>query len=383
MYPALFFIGFFFFAISNNMLGPLITNIMESTGMTLAQSGLLVSFLQGGALIGMALAFFIMKRVRQKSVVKAGYLLLALSLALVALFASRSALLVGYTILGFASFFIDSGSNAVLASDFYEKRALYIPLLHFVFSGGAIVTGYVILPFKGKQWPLAFALVSLLSALIFIFSFFGNKKKNQIVAEEKEELQDPILPILKDKAFILYSVVMMLYMGSQIICVTWIPLYVESDLAQGNAVVATSLTLFWIGTAISRLIVGPIMHKGAEPYSLSIWGMVLAGLSLIAAMVFSNIVVVLLFITLCGFFAGATIPMFIVVASSWYPNNTAFISLAYILSGTIGRMIFPWAVTMLATVSSLGFALLTSSLMLLVSALLIVFVKKYARKSLS
>ncbi|NLL24672.1 MAG: MFS transporter [Spirochaetales bacterium] len=384
MHPVFLFAGFFFFAVSYNLLGPLATNIMQTTGLSLSGSGTLVSFQQIGSLISMAVSLLVMKRLKQGSVMKIGYLFLIVALVSIALSSTTTALFIFYLILGLGSFLVDSASNATLASEYYEKRSLYIPLLHFCYSIGAIATGYLILPFKGVSWRWAYGLVGVAMALILITGSVHrqatqkqSKKKRD--AEPTKDAVGPITLLLKDRAFILYTLVIMFYMGSQVICATWIPVYVETELGQSASITGTSLTVFWIGTALSRLIVGPIMNRGANPFTLSIWGMFLAGISLVGATLSASIPIVLILVLLCGFFAGATIPMYVVIASTWYPRNTAFISLSYIVSGTIGRMIFPYLVAKVASFSSLGFALMLSSLMLIISAFMILGVQSATR----
>jgi len=46
MYPTLLFAGFFFFAVTYNLVGPLAPDMMASTGMSLSESGSLMSFQQ-------------------------------------------------------------------------------------------------------------------------------------------------------------------------------------------------------------------------------------------------------------------------------------------------------------------------------------------------
>jgi fucose permease len=384
MHPVFLFAGFFFFAVSYNLLGPLATNIMQTTGLSLSGSGTLVSFQQIGSLISMAVSLLVMKRLKQGSVMKIGYLFLIVALVSIALSSTTTALFIFYLILGLGSFLVDSASNATLASEYYEKRSLYIPLLHFCYSIGAIATGYLILPFKGVSWRWAYGLVGVAMALILITGSVHrqatqkqSKKKRD--AEPTKDAVGPITLLLKDRAFILYTLVIMFYMGSQVICATWIPVYIETELGQSASITGTSLTVFWIGTALSRLIVGPIMNRGANPFTLSIWGMFLAGISLVGATLSASIPIVLILVLLCGFFAGATIPMYVVIASTWYPRNTAFISLSYIVSGTVGRMIFPYLVAKVASFSSLGFALMLSSLMLIISAFMILGVRSATR----
>lgn len=383
MHPIFLFVGFFFFAIASNMLGPLVTNIMASTGLSLSQSGSLVSFIQIGSLTAIGVSLVIMKRVRQITVTRIGYLFLVFALVAISFTSGTLLLFALYTVIGFSAFLIDSGSNAVLSSDYYEKRTLYIPLLHFCYSAGAIVTGFVILPFKGELWRLAYGAVGMLVAGVLILALLEKRFRSKSQTTTKEapsEVQTgPILPLLQDKAFILYTMVLMLYMGSQIICATWIPVYVETELLQGPALTAASLTVFWIGIAISRLLMGPVMHTGVDPFAVSIIGMLLAGVSLFALPFTSNIILVLLLVALCGFSAGASIPLYIVVTASWYPKNTAFISLCYILGGTTGRMVFPLLVTRIAEVRNLGYALMISSLMLFLSAVLLVLIQRITK----
>jgi len=387
MHPVFLFAGFFFFSIANNLLGPLVTNIMASTGMSLSQSGSLVSFLQIGSLVAMLVSLFLMKRMRQAAVTRLGYGILIIALLAIVVTTGSILLLIFYFVIGFGSFLIDTGSNAILASDYYEKRELYIPLLHFCFSAGAIATGYFILPFKGPAWRWAFGSVGIIIAMILLGGFLErhwrikHQNRNNASPIITPEVQaGPVLPLLKDTAFILYTLVIMFYAGSQIICVTWIPVYMEIELFQPATIIATSLSVFSIGTAVSRLLMGPIMQKGGKPLPLALGGLLLAGFALAALPFTSNIALALVLVTFCGFFAGATIPMYIVVCATWFPKNTAFISLSYLVSATIGRMIFSLFVAQIAEVYNLNYALMISSLMLFVSAILIIIVQKLTKE---
>ena len=384
MHPLIIFAGFFFFAVTYNLLGPLAPNIMTSTGMTLTDSGTLVSFQQIGSFIAIVLSLWLMKHVKQTTVMRLGFILLITSLMIIALSSGTFLLFILYTLLGAGAFFFDSGTNATIAGNYFEKRSTYIPLLHFSYSVGAIATGYIVLPFKGSNWRWAYALVGVILLIIFIGGILDQKKRKRNadirpIVRIPNLQSPPVQPLLKDPSFIIYTLVIALYMGSQIICSAWIPVYVELELGQSPSITAMSLSLFWVGTAASRLLIGPIMNAGGKPFTLSILGTALAGVALFFATITTNLPFILICIALCGFFAGSTIPMYIVVTSTWFPQNTAFISLSYLLSGTIGRMIFPWLVTKIAATSSLGYSLGLSSILLIGAALLILLVKKISR----
>lgn len=382
MQPVLLFCGFFFLAIAYNLLGPLATNIMASTGMDIAQSGTLLSLQQVGGIASMACFIVLMKRVRQSTLTKIGYLFLAIAMLGITGSSKVGSLMLMYGVLGIGSFLIDSGSNAVISSNFREKRTRYVPLLHFSYSAGAIATGYLVLPFKEAHWRWAYGVTGISVAIILLLSLLnprGRDKRAQGIS--KPEIRtESIKPLLTDKPFLLYTLVVLLNMGSQVVCSTWIPVYVETELMQPAALTAASLSAFWTGTAISRLVIGPLIQRFGRALSLSIAGMVLAGCSLAGVALAGNTVLVFILIASCGFFAGYTIPVYIIVTTAWFPQHTAFISFSYILSGTVGMMIFPWAVAVIAANTSLGTALLASSLILFTSSLLLVAIRSTTRE---
>ncbi|MDD2406573.1 MAG: MFS transporter, partial [Sphaerochaetaceae bacterium] len=172
------------------------------------------------------------------------------------------------------------------------------------------------------------------------------------------------------------------YNGSLGLLANWIPVYVELELLQSPTLVGASLTSFWVGIAIARLSNGPILHKGLDPLKLSTAGLILSGISLNMAMNTHSVTAFFILIILCGFFSGAVIPMFLVVTPAWYPKNTAFISLSYILTGTAGRMLFPWLAGYLASRSSLKSTLNMSSSLFYIGAALVIAVQVllYKRK---
>lgn len=374
------FLGFGIFSIAYNMLGPLVPNIMETTGITLPQAGSLLSAQQGGALLSILLILFIQSRVRMSTMIRLGYAAIITAFSLISIFRSTEMLFLAYIILGFGSFLIDSGTNSYIAYEYFNRRGSYISLLHFSYGGAALLTGYIVLPFKNPSWPFAYTLVAALLLIILLLSFHADSRGDRKKQKGSDQRQDPITPLLKDIPFLLYTLVIFLYMGSQISCSAWIPVYVETELGAKGVVVASSLMMFWVGTSLSRLLASIILSRGGKPFLLSIWGMALAGLSLIVATGGTqNLAIVLTFTALTGFFAGSTIPMYIVVASTWYPRNTTFISLSYILSGTLGRMIIPVGITLLADRTSLAFGLKGSSSLLFLSAVLIWLVQRMTK----
>ncbi|MDC7247375.1 MAG: hypothetical protein PQJ35_03455, partial [Sphaerochaetaceae bacterium] len=101
MSPLLIFAGFFFFSVAYNMLGPLATNIMSTTGMSLTASGSLLSIQQVGAVISIALLIFLQKKIKQSSIMRFGYIVIIFSFFLITSVQSTYAVFTAYLMLGF------------------------------------------------------------------------------------------------------------------------------------------------------------------------------------------------------------------------------------------------------------------------------------------
>ena len=122
MHPVLLFAGFFIISMAHNLLGPLIPNIMGSTDMTLADSGLLMSFQQIGSVIAIILSLSFFKHKKQPSVLKIGYLFFILSLGAVVLISGKALLYLLYIVIGFGIFLIDSSSNAIISMNILKSE---------------------------------------------------------------------------------------------------------------------------------------------------------------------------------------------------------------------------------------------------------------------
>lgn len=379
MHAIIVFSGFFLYAFVYNLLGLMATDIMRSLGLTLSQSGQIVSFQQIGSVTMLLLSFYLYPRLKQRHILLSGYLIIICALVAIVFSGSATMLFISYAFCGVGVVIVNGASNALLTEDYFDKRSTYLPLLHFCYSLGAALVGYVLLPFKGEQWRYGYLFVALLFALIFIAGLICKPKTEQRSQKSgNEESLSPFV-LLKDPAFLLFTVVMFLFMGCQLLCVTWIPVYADLELNLGKTMVASTITAFSLGTALSRLFIGPLMKRGLNPYVALGFGPAFSGVALIALTFVPYSWSLLLITAICSFCSGATIPLFMVVVPSWYPNNTNFLVTTYILSGTIGRMIFPYLASLIGELTSLAHALRLSSLLFFAASVLMALVYKKAK----
>ena len=168
-------------------------------------------------------------------------------------------------------------------------------------------------------------------------------------------------------------------MTAQQIGTNWYPYYIEISFAASDTVVAVTMMSFWIGIASMRLLSSFLLSRGFSPVKLSAIGMLISGLAQVIASVSGNLVLSLVFIAISGFAAGANVPCYVVEVSSWYRNNTFFVSTFYLLCGTAGRMVMQPIAAALAEAWGPRTMLLAASSLLFIGSVLAFFVINYRR----
>lgn len=377
---------FFIYSVGYNIFGVLASDIIKGCEISLSSAGLLQSMFQIGALIGIASSPLALKKLSSQGRLRMGMIFDFIGMIMIAFFPFQTAVMVFFVFMGLGGFFIDSGANAYLAGSFPEKRASLIPLLHFSYSVGALLCGYLILPFKSpSSWNIGYGFVALSLLLLLVIGFMIKVKHVDIVGEDSKE-EKKVVPvsvrtILSDGNFIMYCFVIMFYMASQQTCSSWLPLFVEEEFNASGSIVAATTMSFWIGIAAMRLLSPLVLKTGKLDVLESIqYGMLLSFVAMLGIAFSKNVFFVLVCSSICGFGAGAVIPLFIVEVSSWYPGNTGFISTFYIVVGTIGRFIFPYLVAFFGDRCGMRPALGASSVLLLAGTVLAFIVTAHRKQ---
>jgi len=395
------YLVFFFYSVGYNIFGTLASEIMLSKSLAINEAGLMQSFLQVGAVSGILFSTFLSKRFTSKQVLMLGMCIASVALLLFFFNPVWGLMLLFYAIFGFGGFFLDSGSNAYLSDYFKDKRGKYIPLLHFTYSLGALSCGYLVLPFKNENWFKGYGIVGIIILFFFALAlFFQKRNKNEQVnkmiqnnatkeTSKDKENDGAVRPrstlstkeILSDKWFLLYCFALMLYMTSQQTCSNWFPLYMEEKFTSYETIASATTLCFWSGIAIMRFVAGFIIDKGFSPLKMCIIGMGISGIFQLLSLCANNAIIAFVLVLFCGLFAGATIPCFIVEVTGWYPHNTSFVSFFYLFCGSIGRLIIPYLVTVVAATIGLHSSLIYSTGLLFLGSLisLLVYTKKYKK----
>ena len=373
------FIAYFIYAIAYNVIGTLVTDVMETTGMDLSHVGILMSAVQAGILIGIAVSVLILHRLSKPSIIRVGMLFIVIGLSMIQILPYEWTLYLSFMVFGFGGFCMDSGGNAYVSSSSESRR--YVPLIHFVYSTGALLSGYIMIPFRSFSWRVGYAVFGLSMLAVLGLSFASRETGSTASTGKTGCAPVPVKMIICNPSFIALTLSLMLYMTAQQIGSNWYPYYIETTFKASDAIAAAAMMSFWVGIAAMRFLSSILLSKGLSPILLSAIGLAVSGIGQVLAALSGNATMALVFIALSGFAAGANIPCYIVEVSSWYPGNTFFVSTLYLLSGTIGRMVMQPIAAFAVDRIGPGSMLLLFSSFLFVGALLTLYVMLLRKRS--
>lgn len=413
MGPLAILLNFFVFSCGYNIFGVVVSCIVAKTGIAEADAGSLLSVYQAGMIASLALSPLLARRLSSGGLLRLGTAAQAAGFLLLFLLPRKVFVFIAFAVLGLGGFYIDTGSNSRLADNFPERKETLIPLLHFIYSLGALVCGYLVLPFKTpERWRFFYGVAAALMGAALLAGLAGRGARPQTPSKPLSEPrpQTPSQPrpealsqgcpqtpfqaspeappkarpaaesertegghakaLLRDRLFVLYCLLMLCYGAALQTCASWFPLYMEKELLARPILVATANTCLWTGVAVSRLLGSFVLGRGVEPLRFTAWGLLVSFLGQILALSTRDIPFSLAMIALCGFAGGSTIPFFIVETNSWHPGKGKAISIFYMLSLSLGSMIFPYAVTRLSKTLGLRASMAGSSLLFLAGAAL-------------
>lgn len=384
MGPLAILLNFFVFSCGCNIFGVVVSDIVAKIGIAESNAGSLLSVYQAGTAAALALSPLLVRRLSSGGLLRFGMAAQILGFLIIFAAPDKIPAFIAYAVLGLGGFYIDSGSNSHLADNFPKRKERLVPLLHFVYSFGALVCGYLVLPFKSPgRWHLFYGIAAALMGALLLSGLFSRRTRTAVPSPAPEAGGEggQARALVRDRPFILYCLVMLCYGAAQQICASWFPFYMEKELLASPVLVATANTCFWTGIAVSRLLGSFVLGRGVQPLRLTAWGLALSFLGQTLALLTSSVGFSLAMMALCGFASGSTIPFFIVEASAWRPGWGKVVSVFYILSLSIGRMVFPYAVTLLSPLMGLRASLLGAGLLFLAGAALAWAVLRLRRRS--
>ena len=276
-------------------------------------------------------------------------------------------LLIASFSIGFGAGFYETLLNAVIV----EQNGLEAPrrllFIHSAATLGASVTPFVI-GFLSEpldlHWYDSFRAAGVIHLVLALgFPLLPASRRMQSHAESESSLSEPLLG--RPALLATICVVTFAYVGVESAMTFFVADYAQSELGLTEGRSTSIVGFFWMGLLAGRLTAG-LRASAPSPQSLSLLA---AMSSAVAASLFlAGVLPAELAMILTGFLLGGVFPIMIGLAGMTLPGATGTAVGFAAGVGSIGGFVIPWLTGVLATRASLGAALATLSLWLLILA---------------
>ena len=357
------------YAISTTMIGPLMPSYMKTFQIDTAAGGL-VTTLQGfGGVLSVLVGSFLLDRMRKLSVITGGFLVYAGSFLAISLLGSFGALVALFFMIGASTKLMDTAINSSLADLHGEKRGLYVNLLHSFFGIGTLIgpilTAWLIE--RGGTPSLVFRVLSVFCLLVFLPYFFLVRRASWIRSQPNPSKWVNPLVFLKDKRVLFLSLAGFCYTALSVSLGTWMPLYMQTYLQTNLITASLPVTVFAVGLIIGRLVCSALSRWSRMVEALMISHLVCFAFWLLAFLA-NQPVLLIAMAGVAGFCVSGVVPVSVTIACGWYPSQTGGVSSLIFMLVTLGAMLGPGLVGVIAQASSLRLAMTLLAAMPFVAA---------------
>lgn len=367
IYTAAVFGAVFFMCMSNNIVGPLLGDIMAHYDIRLDGGGLMSMYQNIGGTAAIILFSFVMDRLNKTIAFTVPMLFVALSLLLIGIAPPYAIFMLMFLFFGISFSTMDMTGNALVSDVQQEKRSTALSLMHGIASIGAVAAPLIAggIMETGLPWQTVYTAVGCfilaVLAVYILVSFYARRSLKAIKAVHLDNKQNGAAKrFLTDKNVWIAVLCALMFGGYQSGILVWVSQYFKEVFGCGQLAAGLGLTAYWLGAGIVRLLFGmvPPLRK-LETRPVNIYGSIFAGAVLVIGMPTRSYAVMLICVFLSGALNAPLLPRTMGLVSGWYHKNSGLVAssvfgalyLAYsffpLLMGTLA---YEWGMDMLIIV---------------------------------
>jgi FHS family glucose/mannose:H+ symporter-like MFS transporter len=362
---------FLIFGLFQASIGPILGELSEKNGSSLAAIGGVLTFLFLGSLIAQIVSGPLIDHFGQKSILIIS--LFTISLSIIGFTKTHNLPWVFFMFLfaGLGQGGIDMGANLVVADAFPKNNTSFLNLMHFFFGIGAFI-GPALVGFAIAKTGSGFIIQRIAAGIFFSLAFatifllrntLQKKANDDPLREEKSEgIKVYLSPLLW-----MLSCLMLIYIGIEYGLGSWISRYknITTNMASQNGALVNSA--YWGALALGRLA-GVVLSRKLSHIQLlllSIGSSLVGGIGLVIS--HNLIIPTIIFLIWISFSYGTVIPTTVAFASTAFPKHKGKAVSVLAAMGSIGGITLPWfAGSLLGKSASLGYTwFITFSIFLL------------------
>ena len=369
IYTAVVFGAVFFMCMSNNIVGPVLGDIMAHYAIRLDGGGLMSMYQNIGGTAAIILFSFVMDRLNKTAAFTVPMFCVGLSLLLIGLAPSYTVFMLLFLFFGISFSTMDMTGNALVADVQQERSGSALSLMHGIASIGAVAAPLIAggITQSGLPWQTVYTAVGCFMlavlAVYVIVTLYARKSLKAIKTAHADSKQKGTAKrFLTDRSVWVAVLCTLMFGGYQSGILVWVSQYFKEVFGSGQLAAALALTAYWLGAGIVRLLFGMIPSlRRLETRTVNIYGSILAGVFLVLGILVRNYAVMLVCVFLSGAVSAPLLPRTMGMVSGWYRQNSGLASsavfgalyLAYsffpLLMGTLA---YAWGMDMLMLVPS-------------------------------
>jgi len=367
IYTAVVFGAVFFMCMSNNIVGPLLGDIMANYDIRLDGGGLMSMYQNIGGTAAIVLFSFVMDRLNKTVAFTVPMLFVALSLLLIGTAPPYAVFMLMFLFFGISFSTMDMTGNALVSDVQHEKCNTALSLMHGIASIGAVAAPLIVggitetgLPWQTVYTAMGCFMFAVLAVYILVTVYARRSLKAIKAVHLANKEKGATKRFLTDKNVWIAVLCTLMFGGYQSGILVWVSQYFKEVFGSGQLAAGLALTAYWLGAGIVRLLFGMVPPlRELETRSVNIYGSILAGVVLVIGMLTRSYAVMLICVFLSGALNAPLLPRTMGLVSGWYRKNSGLASssvfgalyLAYsffpLLMGTLA---YAWGMDMLMIV---------------------------------
>jgi len=355
-------ITFFNLGIYTAGVGPVLVELAEQTGSTLAAVGIIFSAIYGGSLSAQIVAAWFTAKFGRIAVMNTSIFMMAIGIF--GFINSRS--LFGVVLFclfaGLGQGGVDIVSNLIVTDAYPKHNLAVLNLLHISYgigsSAGPALIGLSINRFNRGiivEWGAAVLFIFLGVLFLFIRTKPSEVTVNEFPSTLDTQLQKPLQ---SESALWILSLMILLVVGVQLGLGSWTTVYMTNTVGVTLEVASLITSAYWLFIVMGR-IVAIILSKKINQTTLLLYN--LCG-SLLGAVTYSlsshyrvPSIISLLFM---AFSFGSTYPLMISIVTTRFKANADKACSIIVAAGTVGGLVIPWLIgNVLENVSPVAYTL--------------------------
>jgi MFS family permease len=347
-------------ALCTSTQGTLLSKYIDFYGLESTAQGLTSSMQSAGNLMALFLIGLLVGKLLKTSIVMISAVSIPIIFLLLGSKPAFPVLLIAFMLFGIAFGFQDSLASALMVDLNPEKSGMYMNLLHGVFGLGGLIGPvlFVSLMKKGLEWNGVLLLVACfccVSCAIYILLCIKVRKYLPVgmISNKKIEIND-IKKFVSERRKMILLICAVSFGAHQIGISSWINRYVADyigDVDNG----ALSLSMFWVGTAVSRLLCSAIRIRNSTKVSL---GFFLTSVFILIGVLSRDGTIMVFCCLLAGLAEGPILPLMLDMSCRWECENTSLGSTMLLLAHYCGFLFMPLLIGKLAALDDLRMAML-------------------------